>query len=245
MRLTTWCLCHFLELLCCLSLRLHFSKIAHILCYWYVMMATRIRNLRAFLPVAKMRRDRNKLVHFTSTQSPKNTTTICTCLKIEQQKSCDFLISRYMAPEVLDDTLNIRHFDSFKRADIYSFGLVLWEIARRCDIGGKLMKMLTSSSCEVHQSFHVLLRPLQNMDFRPAWLFIPIPRLSGRLERLFWDLDAIRNHRTPLHERDLRQNVRKAFGGFTEEFEKSSDGRGERNAIIMPFDYVPTYFSFS
>ena len=46
---------------------------------------------------------------------------------------------RYMAPEVLDDTLNILHFDSFKRADIYSFGLVLWEIARRCDIGGKLI----------------------------------------------------------------------------------------------------------
>ncbi|XP_076823827.1 TGF-beta receptor type-1-like [Clavelina lepadiformis] len=44
---------------------------------------------------------------------------------------------RYMAPEVLDDTLNILHFDSFKRADIYSLGLVFWEITRRCDLGGK------------------------------------------------------------------------------------------------------------
>ncbi|KAL3222328.1 hypothetical protein MRX96_028429 [Rhipicephalus microplus] len=43
---------------------------------------------------------------------------------------------RYLAPEVLDETINMNHFDSFKRADIYALGLVLWEIARRCNIGG-------------------------------------------------------------------------------------------------------------
>ncbi|XP_071484644.1 TGF-beta receptor type-1-like [Diadema antillarum] len=43
---------------------------------------------------------------------------------------------RYMAPEVLDETINMNHFDSFKRADVYSFGLVLWEIGRRCSIFG-------------------------------------------------------------------------------------------------------------
>lgn len=43
---------------------------------------------------------------------------------------------RYLAPEVLGETINTNHFDSFKRADIYAFGLVLWEIARCCDIGG-------------------------------------------------------------------------------------------------------------
>ena len=31
----------------------------------------------------------------------------------------------------------MNHFESFKRADVYSLGLVLWEIARRCSIGGK------------------------------------------------------------------------------------------------------------
>lgn len=39
---------------------------------------------------------------------------------------------RYMAPEVLDDTLNKMKFESFKSADIYSVGLVFWEMARRC-----------------------------------------------------------------------------------------------------------------
>ncbi|XP_032792576.2 TGF-beta receptor type-1 isoform X5 [Daphnia magna] len=43
---------------------------------------------------------------------------------------------RYMAPEVLDETINTSHFDSFKRADVYALGLVYWEIARRCNMGG-------------------------------------------------------------------------------------------------------------
>lgn len=46
---------------------------------------------------------------------------------------------RYMAPEVLDETINTRHFDSFKCADIYALGLVYWEIARRCNSGGQIL----------------------------------------------------------------------------------------------------------
>ncbi|XP_042154664.1 TGF-beta receptor type-1 isoform X2 [Oncorhynchus tshawytscha] len=43
---------------------------------------------------------------------------------------------RYMAPEVLDDSINMKHFESFKRADIYAMGLVFWEIASRCSLAG-------------------------------------------------------------------------------------------------------------
>jgi len=39
---------------------------------------------------------------------------------------------RYMAPELLDESIDEKHFDSWKRADVYSLGLVFWEIARRC-----------------------------------------------------------------------------------------------------------------
>lgn len=49
------------------------------------------------------------------------------------------LCFRYMAPEVLDETINMRHFDSFKCADIYALGLVYWEIARRCNSGGQIL----------------------------------------------------------------------------------------------------------
>uniref|UniRef100_H3BIN4 receptor protein serine/threonine kinase n=1 Tax=Latimeria chalumnae TaxID=7897 RepID=H3BIN4_LATCH len=61
---------------------------------------------------------------------------------IRNQQLCDRFpyhcnaVSRYMAPEVLDETLNMKHFDSFKCADIYALGLVYWEIARRCNAGG-------------------------------------------------------------------------------------------------------------
>ncbi|KAL7384512.1 hypothetical protein ABVT39_003764 [Epinephelus coioides] len=43
---------------------------------------------------------------------------------------------RYMAPEILDETINMNNFESFKRADIYSLGLVFWELARRCSVRG-------------------------------------------------------------------------------------------------------------
>lgn len=49
---------------------------------------------------------------------------------------------RYMAPEVLDETINMKHFDSFKCADIYALGLVYWEIARRCNSGGNQLLCL-------------------------------------------------------------------------------------------------------
>jgi len=38
--------------------------------------------------------------------------------------------------QVLEETINMNHFDSFKRADVYALGLILWEIARRCNVGG-------------------------------------------------------------------------------------------------------------
>ncbi|KAI5701024.1 hypothetical protein M8J75_005326 [Diaphorina citri] len=43
---------------------------------------------------------------------------------------------RYMAPEVLEESMNMSHFDAFKRGDVYAFGLILWEMARRCNVGG-------------------------------------------------------------------------------------------------------------
>ncbi|XP_054266170.1 bone morphogenetic protein receptor type-1B-like [Macrosteles quadrilineatus] len=43
---------------------------------------------------------------------------------------------RYMAPEVLDETLDSKSFDAFKMADMYSLGLVFWEMCRRCATKG-------------------------------------------------------------------------------------------------------------
>ena len=50
---------------------------------------------------------------------------------------------RYLSPEILSDTMNVGNFDSFKRSDMYSFGLVMWEIARRGQCAGKLIPFPT------------------------------------------------------------------------------------------------------
>lgn len=44
---------------------------------------------------------------------------------------------RYMAPEVLDESIQTDCFDAYKRVDIWALGLVLWEIARRTYSNGQ------------------------------------------------------------------------------------------------------------
>ncbi|KAH8870215.1 TGF-beta receptor type-1 [Schistosoma japonicum] len=39
---------------------------------------------------------------------------------------------RYMAPEVLDNTIRLTSPEAFKQADMYSLGLIFWEVTRRC-----------------------------------------------------------------------------------------------------------------
>ena len=43
--------------------------------------------------------------------------------------------------QVLDETLNKSNIESFKAADMYAFGLVLWEITRRTLTGDKVIKI--------------------------------------------------------------------------------------------------------
>eukprot|EP00794_Sanderia_malayensis_P017253 gene17253-18978_t len=45
---------------------------------------------------------------------------------------------RYLAPEILNDAVNVLYFDSYKRADVYAAGLVFWEACRRCVINGEV-----------------------------------------------------------------------------------------------------------
>ncbi|GAB1609397.1 bone morphogenetic protein receptor type-2-like isoform X2 [Argonauta hians] len=51
----------------------------------------------------------------------------------EQSSLTDVGTVRYMAPELLDGAVNLRDCEaSLKQIDIYSLGLVLWEVASRC-----------------------------------------------------------------------------------------------------------------
>nr|BAA82607.1 sALK-7 [Ephydatia fluviatilis] len=44
---------------------------------------------------------------------------------------------RYMAPEILDGSINGSSFSAYKQADMYALSLVMWEILQRCEIEGK------------------------------------------------------------------------------------------------------------
>ncbi|XP_039507767.1 serine/threonine-protein kinase receptor R3 [Pimephales promelas] len=43
---------------------------------------------------------------------------------------------RYMAPEVLDESIRVDLFESYKQTDIWALGLVMWEITRRTIVNG-------------------------------------------------------------------------------------------------------------
>ena len=45
--------------------------------------------------------------------------------------NCKVGTKRYLAPEVLDNTINEADFESFKQGDVYAMGLVIWEVASR------------------------------------------------------------------------------------------------------------------
>jgi len=49
---------------------------------------------------------------------------------------------RYLAPEVLNDSLETNKFNAYRCADIYSLGLVLWELAHRCQFAGSASHLL-------------------------------------------------------------------------------------------------------
>ncbi|KRZ68484.1 TGF-beta receptor type-1 [Trichinella papuae] len=63
-----------------------------------------------------------------------------TCGTIDMPDNTKAGTRRYLAPEVLDGTMNFNHFDSYRRADMYSLGLVLWELCRRTLINGSCDK---------------------------------------------------------------------------------------------------------
>jgi len=58
------------------------------------------------------------------------------CTLISQEGGSSIIHANVFCFQVLEETINMNHFDSFKRADVYALGLILWEIARRCNVGG-------------------------------------------------------------------------------------------------------------
>ncbi|XP_048201397.1 activin receptor type-1C isoform X2 [Perognathus longimembris pacificus] len=99
---------------------------------------------------------------------------------------------RYMAPEMLDDTMNLSIFESFKRADIYSLGLVYWEIARRCSVGGIVeeYQLPYYDMVPSDPSIEEMRKVVCDQKFRPSipnqWQSCEALRVMGRIMRECW-----------------------------------------------------------
>ncbi|XP_069075736.1 TGF-beta receptor type-1 isoform X3 [Pleurodeles waltl] len=99
---------------------------------------------------------------------------------------------RYMAPEVLDDSINMKHFESFKRADIYAMGLVFWEKARRCSIGGIHEEYqlpyydLVQSDPSVEEMRKVVCEQMLRPNIPNRWQSCEALRVMAKIMRECW-----------------------------------------------------------
>ncbi|XP_046879285.1 TGF-beta receptor type-1b isoform X2 [Hypomesus transpacificus] len=95
---------------------------------------------------------------------------------------------RYMAPEVLDDSINMKHFESFKRADIYAMGLVFWEIASRCSIGDYQLPYhdLVQSDPSVEEMRKVVCEQKLRPNIPNRWQSCEALRVMAKIMRECW-----------------------------------------------------------
>ncbi|XP_069589069.1 activin receptor type-1C isoform X2 [Ranitomeya imitator] len=99
---------------------------------------------------------------------------------------------RYMAPELLDDSISMQHFESFKCADIYSLGLVYWEIARRCSVGGVVdeYQLPYYDMVPSDPSLEDMRKVVCDQKLRPnipnQWQSFEALRVMGRIMRECW-----------------------------------------------------------
>ncbi|XP_061860513.1 activin receptor type-1C [Colius striatus] len=99
---------------------------------------------------------------------------------------------RYMAPEILDDVMNTNIFESFKRADMYSLGLVYWEIARRCSVGGITEEYqlpyydVVPSDPSIEDMRRVVCEQKLRPNIPNQWQSCEALRVMGRMMRECW-----------------------------------------------------------
>lgn len=148
-----------------------------------------------------------------------------------------------MAPEVLDETINMRHFDSFKCADIYALGLVYWEIARRCNSGGQtlLFPLWIFSLC----SLFLFYQPLR------SWVLIQAhhcPVSSGIHEEYqlpYYDLvpsdPSIEEMRKLVCDQKLRPNIPNWWQSY--EVEKLVIKMKLLSQFTGSFRVIPVYYN--
>ncbi|KAG7262122.1 hypothetical protein CRUP_018799 [Coryphaenoides rupestris] len=88
---------------------------------------------------------------------------------------------RYMAPEVLDETLRVDVFESYKQTDIWALGLVFWEVTRRTIVNEmKRVVCVEQQRPSLHNRLpsHPILSTIVKM-MRECWSQSPAARLTA------------------------------------------------------------------
>ncbi|KAL6259338.1 hypothetical protein P5V15_009253 [Pogonomyrmex californicus] len=102
---------------------------------------------------------------------------------------------RYMSPEFLEQTVNIECLESFRRADIYCLGLILWEVCRRCISNGVALEYampysewLPSSNQEpsIEEMRKLVLLDQRRPPLPNRWHSDPTLAGMGKLMRECW-----------------------------------------------------------
>ena len=75
----------------------------------------------------------------------------------------------YLAPEVLNESLNKNHFQPYIMADIYSFGLIIWEMAHHC-IKGRILEEYQLPWCLMTHPMKICVRLCVSNACRQSYL---------------------------------------------------------------------------
>jgi TGF-beta receptor type-1 len=62
---------------------------------------------------------------------------------------------RYLAPEILNKTIDMRYLDSFQKAEIYSLSLIIWELLRACKFESQQTKITYSYEYKLPYFEHI------------------------------------------------------------------------------------------
>uniref|UniRef100_A0A1B0ABM6 receptor protein serine/threonine kinase n=1 Tax=Glossina pallidipes TaxID=7398 RepID=A0A1B0ABM6_GLOPL len=99
---------------------------------------------------------------------------------------------RYMAPEVLDESIDMQRFDSLRPTDIYALGLILWEVCRRTISSGKFeeYKVPYYDVVPADPSFEDMRKVVCIDNYRPSipnrWSSDPLLEDMSKLMKECW-----------------------------------------------------------
>uniref|UniRef100_A0A182MFE6 receptor protein serine/threonine kinase n=1 Tax=Anopheles culicifacies TaxID=139723 RepID=A0A182MFE6_9DIPT len=102
---------------------------------------------------------------------------------------------RYMAPEVLDESISMDCFDALRKADIYAIGLIFWEVCRRtisCGIAEEY-KVPYFDYVSSDPSFEEMRKVVCVDNYRPSvqnrWTSDPFLASMSKLMRECWHMN--------------------------------------------------------